>query len=162
RFEGPGRGDGDPDGPGRQLRGQHPLLRRAHDRHLPLPRPARRVAGAAMNEPGEPHAADSLRAALERRASVRGFSPEPLGEEDLRALFAMAQRAPSWCNIQPWRVWVTAPPRTAEVSRALTDAARAGLPAPDVPFPGIYPEPYLAHRRACGFALYQAMGIGRD
>jgi nitroreductase len=103
-----------------------------------------------------------LRGALERRKSVRGFRPDPLPEVALRELFAIAQRAPSWCNIQPWRVWVTAPPRTAEVAAALTAAARGGLPAPELPFPGEYPEPYLAHRRACGHALYAAMGIARE
>lgn len=100
--------------------------------------------------------------ALEGRRSARGFRPEPLAEAEVRRLFAMAQRAPSWCNIQPWRVWVTAPPVTGELAAALGQAARAGLPAPEMPFPGDYPEPYLAHRRACGVALYQAMGIARE
>ena len=107
-------------------------------------------------------ATDELDAALAARKSVRGFLPDPLPAGTLRRLFALAQRAPSWCNIQPWRVWVTAPPVTAQVSAALLEAARGGLPAPDVPFPGDYPPPYLAHRRACGFALYGAMGIARD
>ncbi|HEY8143912.1 MAG TPA: nitroreductase [Kofleriaceae bacterium] len=100
--------------------------------------------------------------ALEARASVRGFRPEPLDEAEVRRLFAIAQRAPSWCNTQPWRVWVTAPPVTGELAAALQKAATSGLPAPEIAFPGEYPEPYLAHRRACGFALYEAMGIARD
>jgi nitroreductase len=104
----------------------------------------------------------SLAQALEARTSVRGFRPEPLDEAEVRRLFAMAQRAPSWCNTQPWRVWVTAPPVTGELAAALGAAARSGLPAPEIPFPFEYPEPYLAHRRACGFALYQAMGIERE
>lgn len=95
------------------------------------------------------------------RSSTRGFLPEPLERGELEALFADAQQAPSWCNIQPWRVVVTSPPRTAEVSAALLEAAQAGLPSPDVAFPGEYPEPYLARRRACGGALYGAMGIER-
>lgn len=107
-------------------------------------------------------AGDDLDAALAARKSVRGFRPDPLPAADLRRLFDIAQRAPSWCNIQPWRVWVTAPPVTGQVSAALLEAARGGLPAPDVPFPGDYPAPYLSHRRACGFALYSAMGIKRD
>ncbi len=106
--------------------------------------------------------ADQLAAALEARRSVRGFRPEPLEESEVRRLFAMAQRAPSWCNIQPWRVWVTAPPVTGELAAALGAAARGGLPSPELPFPGEYPPPYLAHRRACGFALYDAMGITRE
>ena len=103
-----------------------------------------------------------LQVALTERKSVRGFRPEPLPEAELVALFAAAQRPPSWCNIQPWRVVVTAAPLTRTVSEALVQAARSGPPAPELPFPFDYPEPYLAHRRTCGFALYGAMGIPRD
>jgi nitroreductase len=96
------------------------------------------------------------------RKSVRAFRPEPVPRERLEAVFAAAQTAPSWCNTQPWRVAITEPPRTALVSAALVAAARSELPSADVPFPLDYPEPYLSHRRACGFALYGAMGIPRD
>lgn len=97
-----------------------------------------------------------------QRSSVRGFRPEPVPEAVLRGVFATAQRAPSWCNIQPWRAVVTVPPRTAKVASHLVAAATSGLPAPEVPWPTDYPEPYAAHRRACGGALYQAMGVARD
>ncbi len=96
------------------------------------------------------------------RRSVRGYRPEPVTRATLAEIFAAAQRAPSWCNIQPWRVIVTEPPVTDTVRAALVAAARAGPPHAEVAFPGDYPEPYLAHRRACGFALYGAMGIARD
>lgn len=109
-----------------------------------------------------PDATAALLAALGERKSVRGFRPEPLAKAELAALFGAAQRAPSWCNVQPWRVWVTAPPVTGALTTALTHAAKTAMPAPDVPFPPDYPEPYLAQRRACGFALYGAMGIARD
>ena len=103
-----------------------------------------------------------ISSALQRRKSVRGFKPDPIPREQLEALFSTAQLAPSWCNIQPWRVVLTAPPFTGEVSAALTAAARSGMPQPDLAFPADYPEPYMTHRRACGHALYGAMGIGRD
>lgn len=105
---------------------------------------------------------DVLARVFGARKSVRAFRPEPVPRERLAAVFAAAQHAPSWCNIQPWRVAVTEPPRTAQVSAALVAAAKSGLPSPDVAFPIDYPEPYLSHRRACGFALYGAMGIARD
>jgi len=106
--------------------------------------------------------ADRLEHEFERRRSVRGFLPEPVDAPTLRRLFAMAQRAPSWCNTQPWRVWVTAPPLTAELVQDLVAEARSGLPKPDVAFPTEFPQPYLDHRRACGFSLYSAMGIARE
>jgi nitroreductase len=103
-----------------------------------------------------------LTAILTARHSVRAFLPEPLAPEVLDGIFAAAQRAPSWCNIQPWRVALTVPPRTAALSAALVAAAKAGLPHAELAFPLDYPAPYKDHRRACGHALYTAMGIPRD
>jgi len=107
----------------------------------------------------DPHA---LAALLEGRRSVRGFRPEPLSADEVRALFGAAQRAASWCNTQPWRVAITAPPFTGELSAQMIAAAKSGLPGPDLPFPIDYPQPYLRHRQICGGALYQAMGIARE
>lgn len=46
---------------------------------------------------------------------------------------------------------------------ALREAARSGeAPHPEFPFPVEYPDPYAGHRRACGAALYQAMGVERQ
>jgi nitroreductase len=104
---------------------------------------------------------DELGALYARRSSARGFLAEPVPRAQLTALFASAQHAPSWCNTQPWRVVVTEPPRTAAVTAALVAAATSRLPSPEVAFPTSYPEPYAAHRRACGGALYEAMGVGR-
>jgi len=96
------------------------------------------------------------------RHSVRGFAPEPVPRDTLEAIFAAAQRAPSWCNTQPWRAWVTGPPGTADLAAAMVAAARGGLPHPELAFPIDYPPPYAEHRRACGGALYGAMGIPRQ
>ena len=96
------------------------------------------------------------------RASKRAFRPDPIARETLTALFAAAQRAPSWCNVQPWRVAITEPPKTRALADALQAAAKSGLPRAEVPFPLDYPPPYKQHRVACGVALYQAMGVARD
>lgn len=100
--------------------------------------------------------------ALSTRRSVRGFRSDPVPPETLRAIFEAAQRAPSWCNIQPWRVWLTSGASTARLTEALTEAAKTQLPAPDFPWPGEYPVPYDARRRECGAALYRAMGVARE
>ncbi len=96
------------------------------------------------------------------RASRRAFSSETLPRSTLLELFAAAQRAPSWCNVQPWRVAVTEPPTTKKLADVLVGAARSQLPHAEVPFPLDYPPPYKQHRVACGVALYQAMGVARD
>jgi nitroreductase len=103
-----------------------------------------------------------LERAWRERRSKRAFRPEPLSRDELRRVFAAAQRAPSWCNVQPWRVAVTSPPKTSEVAAALVAAAKSGLPSAEVPFPLDYPPPYKQHRVACGVALYQAMGVARE
>ena len=98
---------------------------------------------------------------IQTRHSVRAFRPEAVDRATLERVFSAAQRAPSWCNIQPWRVVLTAPPVTGQLTERLL-AASATMPIePDFTFPGEYPEPYGAHRRACGRSLYQAMGIER-
>ncbi len=99
---------------------------------------------------------------LDERYSVRGFLPEPLAESTLETLFAMAQKAPSWCNIQSWRISLTKPPQTKALSEALVAAAKSRLPTPDIEFPLVYPEPYNQRRRECGGALYGAMNVARD
>ena len=96
------------------------------------------------------------------RACAR-FGPSRSRRETLEQMFAAAQRAPSWCNVQPWRVVRdrAAGDRRARGGDAVA-AARSGLPHAEVPFPLDYPTPYKEHRIACGAALYQAMGIARD
>jgi nitroreductase len=93
---------------------------------------------------------------------MRGFLAEPIPRLQLERLFAAAQRAPSWCNIQPWRVVVTEPPVTGELAAAMQAAARATAPHAEVPFPVDYPPPYKERRVACGAALYRAMGVARN
>ena len=96
------------------------------------------------------------------RASRRAFHAEPIPRVTLVQLFAAAQRAPSWCNVQPWRVAITEPPATAKLADAMIAAAKSSLPHSELPFPIDYPPPYQGHRVACGVALYRAMGIARD
>jgi nitroreductase len=105
---------------------------------------------------------EALNQLWRERASRRAFRPEPIARPALTELFAAAQLAPSWCNVQPWRVVVTEPPTTAALAQAMVTAARSGLPQADLPFPLDYPPPYKQHRVACGVALYQAMGVARD
>ena len=100
--------------------------------------------------------------ALEKRHSVRGFQQREVPRAVLERIFSAAQRAPSWCNIQPWRVVVTSGERTQLFAQTLTAAALEGRISADFPWPGAYPEPYGRHRKECGVALYSAMGVARD
>jgi nitroreductase len=105
---------------------------------------------------------DDIERAWTERKSIRAFRPEPIERGVLDRIFAAAQRAPSWCNVQPWRVAVTEPPVTGELANALQEAARSSLPHSEVAFPLEYPSPYKEERIKCGAALYTAMGIARE
>lgn len=103
-----------------------------------------------------------LDTALSHRRSVRAFLPREVPRETLTSIFARAQQAPSWCNIQPWRVWLASGDARARLVAGLVESAGSRMPEPDVAFPGDYPEPYGTHRKQCGKALYEAMGVARD
>lgn len=103
----------------------------------------------------------NVRDALKSRKSVRAFLPREVPRDVLTRIFENAQAAPSWCNIQPWRVVVTSGESTRELTRRLTHAASSGTPETDFEWPGAYPEPYGQHRRDCGKALYEAMNVAR-
>ena len=105
---------------------------------------------------------EALAARWAERRSMRAYRPEPVERATLARVFEAAQAAPSWCNVQPWRVVVTEPPVTGEIAGALQAAAKSGFPHPEVPFPLDYPTPYKERRIACGAALYTAMGIARE
>jgi nitroreductase len=105
---------------------------------------------------------DHLTSLYKSRRSIRGFLPDAVEAHKLHSVFEAAQAAPSWCNIQPWRVALTNPPYTAQVADAMVAAAKNSLPKSEVPFIVDYPSPYKEHRRDCGIALYQAMGVAKD
>ena len=105
---------------------------------------------------------DELVATWQKRASMRAFHPEPITRETLVELFAAAQRAPSWCNVQPWRVVLTEPPKTHALAEQMIAAAKSSIPQAELPFPLDYPTPYKERRIACGSTLYKAMGVARE
>ncbi|MCC7536478.1 MAG: nitroreductase [Deltaproteobacteria bacterium] len=99
--------------------------------------------------------------AVAERRSVRGFRSSPVSRQTMESLFTRAQRAPSWCNVQPWRVVVTSGEVTERLRTRLLRAFSEESPSPEIAMPPGYPEPYGTHRRECGRVLYEAMGIER-
>ncbi|MEX0316764.1 MAG: nitroreductase [Ruegeria sp.] len=96
---------------------------------------------------------------LARRHSCRAFLPDPVPREQIEQVIASARRAPSWCNAQPWHVTITSGTETDAFRAALLQEAATGSPAPDLPFPTSYSGVYQDRRRACGWALYEAVGV---
>jgi nitroreductase len=105
---------------------------------------------------------EAFDALLHERHSCRAFLPDPVARSVIERLFMLAQRAPSWCNAQPWKAIVTSGAQTAALRDALAAHMAVGSPAPDIPFPREYRGEYLQRRRACGLQLYEAVGIAHD
>lgn len=108
--------------------------------------------------------ADIVDEVLGSRRSVRAFLPDPVDERTIRDILAVAARAPSGTNMQPWKVYVT----TGAVKQRLSDAIlNSGIRAEKAEwdeykyYPDHFFEPYLARRRAVGWGLYGLLGIGR-
>ncbi|WP_192966111.1 nitroreductase [Phycobacter azelaicus] len=101
----------------------------------------------------------ALDALFTARHSCRAFRPETVERTVIEQILCTAQRVPSWCNAQPWKVTITSGAETDRLRKALTEAAMAGGHAPDLPFPDGYSGEYKARRRECGWALYEAVGV---
>lgn len=109
----------------------------------------------------DPHPVD---AAISSRRSVRAFLPDPVDEATVRDILAVAARAPSGTNMQPWRTYVLTGAAKARVSEAIL---QSGIRAEKAEwdeykyYPDQFFEPYQSRRRSVGFALYSLLGIGR-
>jgi nitroreductase len=99
---------------------------------------------------------------LQGRFSCRAFRPEPVPLAVIQRILDIARHTASWNNVQPWNVIVTQGEATERFRRELLAYLEASpAPTPDIAFPREYREPYLARRRECGFALYNAVGVAR-
>jgi nitroreductase len=95
---------------------------------------------------------------LAMRHSCRAFLARPVPQDTIAAILASAQRTPSWNNVQPWQVIVTQPAATERLRAALQEGAGADGNF-EIPPPAEYRGVYLERRRACGWGLYESVGI---
>jgi nitroreductase len=105
--------------------------------------------------------AEMLERLLSTRHSCRGFLRDPVDDDLIARILSISQRTPSWCNAQPWQVIITKGAATERFRTALCDYVTKNPPAPDMAFPREYRGAYLERRRACGFRLYEAVGVAR-
>lgn len=99
---------------------------------------------------------------LTARWSCRAFRPDPVARSTIEAILAAAQRTASWNNVQPWQLIVLSGAAVDRFRAFLVAQATSGdAPAPQIPFPTAYEGVYKDRRRACGFQLYDAVGIAR-
>lgn len=106
-------------------------------------------------------AAGAFERLLKDRYSCRAFLPRQVDTAAIRRMLEIAQRTPSWCNSQPWQVVITRGEGTGRFRDAILEYAAGRKPEPDFAFPREYRGVYLERRRACGFQLYDSVGIER-
>src|SRR6266702_2947914 len=101
--------------------------------------------------------------AIRLRRSVRGFLPREVPEATLREVFALAQFAPSNCNVQPWNPHVVSGDRLKRLREALVAAGMRDDPIrPDWPADGKFTGIYRERQVGAAQALYGAMGVARS
>jgi nitroreductase len=106
--------------------------------------------------------AQAFRSLLDTRRSCRAFLDRTVPEAVIREILETAQRAPSWCNAQPWQLIVTSGKETDDFRDFLLTRVPTVSGEFDISPPTQYAGRYLHRRRASGFALYESLGIARD
>ncbi len=113
-----------------------------------------------------PETVAAVDAAITSRRSVRAFLPTAVPRETVEAILAVASRAPSGTNTQPWRVHVL----TGSTKQALSRDIRAAYDDPAqraqhqeeyAYYPTEWRSPYIERRRKVGWDLYSLLGIGK-
>ncbi|WP_168788220.1 nitroreductase family protein [Paraburkholderia aromaticivorans] len=98
---------------------------------------------------------------LQLRHSCRAFLSDAVDRTIIERILVTAQRVPSWCNAQPWKLIITSGDATEDFRRELLEHTAVSKPDPDIAFPREYRGAYLERRRACGLQLYDTVGITR-
>ena len=109
-------------------------------------------------------AARSVEEAILSRRSLRAFKPDPVPRAMVERILAVASRAPSGSNIQPWKVYVVAGEVRDRLAGIMHDECmRHGddWKREYDYYPPQWREPYLARRRKIGWDLYGLLGIAK-
>jgi nitroreductase len=104
--------------------------------------------------------------AITTRRSLRAFLPTAVPRATLEQILAVAARAPSGTNTQPWKVHVLTGASKVDLSREILAAfddpvARATHTEPYAYYPTEWRSPYVDRRRKVGWDLYSLLGIGK-
>jgi len=105
--------------------------------------------------------------AITSRKSVRAFLPDPIDRAEIEQILAVASRAPSGSNIQPWKAYVITGQPLQALSQALLAAyedpeAHGPLEAEYQYYPSQWESPYIDRRRAIGLGMYRLLGLGKE
>jgi len=109
---------------------------------------------------------DPVDEAIRSRRSVRQFLPDEVHRQTIEDILAVASRAPSGTNAQPWRVYVLRGEPRVELSRRILAVYDDPQKLADHTesynyYPTDWRSPYLERRRKLGWDLYRLLGIAR-
>jgi nitroreductase len=105
-------------------------------------------------------------AAITTRGSRRAFLPTPVPRETIEAILAVASRAPSGTNTQPWQVYVLTGAAkeslTAKLVAAYDDPVERATHREEYDYyPTEWKSPFIDRRRKVGWDLYGLLGIDK-
>lgn len=109
-----------------------------------------------------PDLSEAFDLVLDRRFSCRAFRPDIVPEQIIREILESAQKTASWCNTQPWHVYLLTDSEAFERFRTgLLHACDNDAPSWDVAPPAEYHGVFLERRREAGWKLYDAVGVAK-
>ncbi|AKJ28729.1 nitroreductase [Caldimonas brevitalea] len=113
-----------------------------------------------------PEATAAVDATICSRRSVRAFLPTEVPRQVVEEILAVAARAPSGTNTQPWKVYVLGGAAKDTLSRkilaAYDDPAEAARHQEEYAYyPRTWVSPYLDRRRKVGWDLYGLLQIDK-
>ena len=105
-------------------------------------------------------------AAITTRRSLRAFLPTPVPRQTIEDILAVAARAPSGTNTQPWKVYVLTGAAKTELSRKIMAAhndpeERATHTEEYAYYPTEWKSPFIDRRRKVGWDLYGLLNIAK-
>ena len=113
-----------------------------------------------------PEQTAAVDAAITSRRSLRAFLPTPVPRDAIEQILAVAARAPSGTNTQPWNVYVLTGAARANLSQKIAaafddPAERARHVEEYAYYPTEWRSPFVERRRKVGWDLYSLLGIGK-
>ncbi|MQY22344.1 nitroreductase [Nocardia macrotermitis] len=100
---------------------------------------------------------------IRSRRAVRAFRPDPVPPDTMRAIFALANGAPSNSNTQPWTVEVVSGSARDRLAEALSTAHARQQLSVDFPYRDeLYNPQHQRRRSEFGETMYTALGIARE
>lgn len=97
---------------------------------------------------------------IQGRRSIRGFKPDPVPKDVISEVVALATRAPSSMNTQPWHLHVVSGEPLDRIREGNTERNLAGVPASrEIRMHGPYAGIHRERQKAIAGQLFEAMNI---